>query len=442
MKKIYIETLGCSKNLVDSEQMIGILDDEYALCDEAQDADIVIVNTCSFIHDAREESIGTILDLAKLKTDGHLEKLLVTGCLSQRYPEDLLVEIPEIDAVVGTGNFFKINEVLKTIESGSKEKIFVESIDMLIPENLPRILTTPSHYAYLKIAEGCDNLCTYCIIPKLRGKYRSRRIEDIVEEARDLVALGIREFIVIAQDTTRYGMDLYESPKLDVLLDELSGIDEIKWIRVHYSYPDILDDQLLDGFFRNDKVINYFDIPIQHASNKILKLMNRRTSREDILKLTKKIRERDLDSVIRTTVIVGFPGETDEDFNILMDLVQEVKFDRLGAFTYSNEEDTPAYKLPNQVEQEVMEARKDTLMSAQMIISEAISYGKIGKTFEVVIEEVAEENKIYVGRSSYDSPDVDGVVYVHTDKSIEIGTFLNVKINDALEYDLIGVIAE
>lgn len=442
MKKIYIETLGCSKNLVDSEQMLGILDDDYTLCDEAQDADIVIVNTCSFIHDAREESIGTILDLANLKKDGHLEKLLVTGCLSQRYPEDLLVEIPEIDAVVGTGNFFKINEVLKTIEAGSKEKIFVESIDMLIPEDLPRILTTPSHYAYLKIAEGCDNLCTYCIIPKLRGKYRSRKIEDIVEEAKDLVALGIREFIVIAQDTTRYGMDLYGGPKLDVLLDELSGIEEIKWIRVHYSYPDILDDQLLDGFFRNEKVINYFDIPIQHASNKILKLMNRKTSREDILDIAKKIRERDADSVIRTTVIVGFPGETDEDFNSLMDLVQEVKFDRLGAFTYSNEEDTPAFKLPNQVDQEVMEMRRDALMSAQLIISEAISYSKIGKTFEVVIEEVAEENKIYVGRSSYDSPDVDGVVYVHTDRALQIGEFINVKINDALEYDLIGVIEE
>ncbi len=441
MKKIYIETLGCSKNLVDSEQMLGILDDGYALCDEAQDADIVIVNTCSFIHDAREESIGTILDIAKLKKDGHLEKLLVTGCLSQRYPEDLLVEIPEIDAVVGTGNFFKINEILKNIESGSKEKIFLESIDLLIPEDLPRVLTTPSHYAYLKIAEGCDNLCTYCIIPKLRGRYRSRKIEDIVEEAKDLALLGIKEFIVIAQDTTRYGMDLYGGPKLDVLLDELSKIEEIKWIRVHYSYPDILDDQLLDGFFRNDKVINYFDIPIQHASNKILKLMNRKTSREDILDIIKKIRERDADSVIRTTVIVGFPGETDEDFNILMDLVQEVKFDRLGAFTYSNEEDTPAFKLPNQVDQEVMEMRKDALMSAQMIISEAISFSKIGKTFEVVIEEVAEENKIYVGRTSYDSPDVDGVVYVHTDKALELGTFINVKINDALEYDLIGVIA-
>ena len=442
MKKIYIETLGCSKNLVDSEQMLGILDDEYTLCDEAQDADIVIVNTCSFIHDAREESIGTILDLAKLKKDGHLEKLLVTGCLSQRYPEDLLVEIPEIDAVVGTGNFFKIGEVLKNIESGSKEKIFVESIDLLIPEDLPRILTTPSHYAYLKIAEGCDNLCTYCIIPKLRGKYRSRKIEDIVEEAKDLALLGIKEFIVIAQDTTRYGMDLYGGPKLDLLLDELSKIEDIKWIRVHYSYPDILDDQLLDGFFRNEKVINYFDIPIQHASNKILKLMNRKTSKEDILEITGKIRERDADAVIRTTVIVGFPGETDEDFNILMDLVQEVKFDRLGAFTYSNEEDTPAFKLPNQVDQEVMETRKDALMSAQMIISEAISFSKIGKTFEVVIEEVAEENKIYVGRTSYDSPDVDGVVYVHTDQAIELGTFVNVKINDALEYDLIGVIAE
>jgi ribosomal protein S12 methylthiotransferase len=284
----------------------------------------------------------------------------------------------------------------------------------MIPEELPRVMTTPAHYAYLKIAEGCDNLCTYCIIPKLRGKYRSRKIEDIVSEAKDLADLGVKELILIAQDTSRYGIDLYGAPKLDELLDALNAIVDIKWIRVHYSYPDILDDHLLNGFFRNDKVVNYFDMPIQHASNRILKLMNRKTSKESILSLVDKIRKFDPKSVIRTTVIVGFPGETDSDFEELMDFVKTVKFDRLGAFTYSNEEDTPAYKLPNQVAQEVMDERRDRLMELQMGISESISYSKIGDTMETVVEEVAEEGKIYVARSSYDSPDVDGVVYIHT----------------------------
>lgn len=442
MKKIYIETLGCSKNLVDSEQMLGILDETHALCETMEEADIVIVNTCSFIHDAREESIGAILEIASLKTEGHLEQLIVTGCLSQRYPDDLLEEIPEIDAVVGTGNFYKIGEVIGELERGSKTKKYLESVDLMIPEELPRVMTTPAHYAYLKIAEGCDNLCTYCIIPKLRGKYRSRKIEDIVSEARDLADLGVKELILIAQDTSRYGIDLYGAPKLDELLDALNAIVDIKWIRVHYSYPDILDNHLLNGFFRNDKVVNYFDMPIQHASNRILKLMNRKTSKESILSLVDKIRKFDPKSVIRTTVIVGFPGETDSDFEELMDFVKTVKFDRLGAFTYSNEEDTPAYKLPNQVAQEVMDERRDRLMELQMGISESISYSKIGDTMETVVEEVAEEGKIYVARSSYDSPDVDGVVYIHTDRSLQVGEFVNVVITDALEYDLIGRIEE
>lgn len=438
MKKIYIETLGCSKNLVDSEQMLGILDETFELCESMEDADIVIVNTCSFIHDAREESIGAILEIAALKTEGHLERLIVTGCLSQRYPDELLDEIPEIDAVVGTGNFFKIADVIKELDSGSQAKKFLESVDLMIPEELPRIMTTPAHYAYLKIAEGCDNLCTYCIIPKLRGKYRSRNIEDIVSEAKDLAEMGIKELILIAQDTTRYGIDLYDKPSLDALLDALNEVDGIKWIRVHYSYPDILDDNLLNGFFRNDKVVNYFDMPIQHASNGILKLMNRKTSKESILSLVEKIRENDPKSVIRTTVIVGFPGETEADFQELMDFAQTIKFDRLGAFTYSNEEDTPAFKLPNQVPQEVKESRRDRLMALQMEISEAISYSKIGDLMETVVEEVAEEGKIYVARSLFDSPDVDGVVYIHTDSNLNIGDFVKVRITDALEYDLIG----
>lgn len=442
MKTVYIETLGCSKNLVDSEQMLGLLDDTFELSETIEDATIVIVNTCSFIHDAREESIKAILDIASLKTLGKLEYLIVTGCLSQRYPDALIDEIPEVDAVVGTGNFFKISEVIDQLIKGTSQKIFLESVDLMIPEDLPRVLTTPGHYAYLKIAEGCDNFCTYCIIPKLRGKFRSRTIEDVVEEARDLASMGIKELILIAQDTSRYGIDLYDRPSLDKLLDALNSIEGIQWIRVHYAYPDILDDALLDGFFRNDKVISYFDIPIQHASNRILKLMNRATSKEDIETLIEKIRKRDPKAVIRTTVIVGFPGETESDFEELVSFAKKMKFDRLGAFTYSNEEDTAAYNLPNHVPQEIMDERRDILMSMQMAISEEVLYKRLGDVVEAVVEEVAEPSKIYVARSQFDSPDVDGVVYIHTDRDLEIGDFVSVKITDAMEYDLIGGLVE
>ena len=442
MKNIYVETLGCSKNQVDSEMMLGILDDYYGLAETAEEAEIIIVNTCSFIHDAQEESIDTIMGFASLKTDGICEKLIVTGCLSQRYPDSLLDEIPEIDAIVGTGNFFKIVEVIEALDQGSKERVFIESVDLLMPEDLPRILTTPAHLAYIKIAEGCDNRCTYCIIPKLRGKYRSRTIEDIVDEVVYFVSCGVREIILIAQDTSRYGIDLYGKPYLTELLTALNAIEDLKWIRVQYSYPDILDDSLLDGFFKNDKVINYFDIPVQHASNRILKLMNRKTSIEDLRSLIGKIRLRDENAVIRTTIIVGFPGETEEDFETLMNFVKEIKFDRLGAFTYSNEEGTPAYNLPDQLDEETKTERKDRLMTLQMGISETLHLNKIGKIFEVVVEEIAEEGKILVGRSPFDSPEIDGVVYIHTELPIEMGTFVKVKITDALEYDLIGEIAD
>ncbi len=440
MKTLFIETLGCSKNVVDSEQMLGVLDESYTLCEHIEDAEIVIVNTCSFIHDAREESINSILEIGKMKANGRLKKLLVTGCLSQRYPEELIDEIPEIDAVVGTGNFFKIAEVIESLEAGTDQRVFLDSVDLQIPEDLPRILTTPKHFAYLKIAEGCDNKCTYCIIPKLRGRYRSRKIEDIVEEAKDLANLGVTELIVIAQDTSRYGIDIYDGPKLHELLNQLSLVDGIRWIRVHYSYPDILDETLLSGYFNNDKVVNYFDIPIQHASNRILKLMNRRTSKEDIERLIGLIRSHDEKSVIRTTVIVGFPGETESDFETLMAFVKAMKFDRLGAFAYSDEENTPAEKLPNKVPQEVISERLDALMSLQMGISEQITNEKIGQILDVVVEEVAQENEIFVGRTAFDAPEIDGVVYIHTSDALSIGSYVKVKITDALEYDLIGEI--
>lgn len=442
MKSIYIETLGCSKNQVDTETMLGILDDAYLLAETPEAAEIIIVNTCSFIHDAQDESVETILAFAGLKESGRCEKLIVTGCLSQRFPEALLSEIPAVDAIVGTGNFYKILEVVNALEEGSDQRVFIESVDLVIPENLPRILTSPSHYAYIKIAEGCDNRCTYCIIPQLRGKYRSREMADIISEVEDFVSYGVREIILIAQDTSRYGIDLYGESKLDELLTKLNAIEGLKWIRVQYSYPDILDDRLLEGFFKNDKVVNYFDMPIQHASNAVLKRMNRRTTLEAMTSLIGKIRARDENAVIRTTIIVGFPGETEEDFKTLLNFVAETKFDRLGAFTYSNEEGTAAYRLPDQIDETIKEDRKDRLMAKQMVISEQLSLSKIGKTFEVVVEEIAEEGKILVGRSAYDSPEIDGVVYIHTTLPLAMGSFVKVYITDALEYDLIGVIAD
>lgn len=442
MKKIYIETLGCSKNTVDSEQMLGILDEHYELAEYIEEADIVIVNTCSFINDAKDESIKTILEIASLKTEAKLSMLIVAGCLAQRYPQELVEEIPEIDAIVGTGNFFKILEIIQLKREGEKQKIFVESVDLDIPEDLPRVLTTPKQMAYLKVAEGCDNRCTYCIIPKLRGKYRSRALEDIIEEAKSLVELGVSELVIIAQDTSRYGVDLYGKPKITALLDALSQIEGLKWIRVHYMYPDIIDESMVDGFFKNEKVVNYFDIPIQHASDSILKKMNRRTSLSDIRQLIEIIRGYDQESVIRTTVIVGFPGETQEDFDQLKNFIQEVKFDRLGAFPYSNEEDTPAYNLPDHVEADVVQERYNELMTLQMAISEQKQLLKIGRVYEVVVEEIAEEGKIFVGRTAFDAPEIDGVVYIHTEKPLKINDYVNVKITDAMEYDLMGELDE
>lgn len=440
MKKVYIETLGCSKNQVDSEQMLGILDESHELSEVPEDADIVIVNTCSFIGDAKEESVDVILSLAELKKSGGIEKLIVTGCLAQRYATELVEEIPEIDALIGTGNFYTVDSVVQSLYDGTSEnqKLFIDSVDLMVPEDLPRILTTPSHYAYLKIAEGCDNRCTYCIIPKLRGRYRSRRIEDIVEEARELASVGVAEFILIAQDSSRYGIDLYNKPMLPKLLEELSKVEAIKWIRVHYCYPDIMDEALIEGFTKHPKVINYFDIPIQHASDSVLKRMNRKTTQASIRNTIRMIREKAPDAVIRTTVIVGFPGETESDFEELMAFIKEIRFERLGAFKYSNEEDTPAFLLPDQVPEEIAEERRDALMAAQMEISEDIFYHKLGKVYQVVVEEVAEPGEIYIGRTAYDTPEIDGVVYIHTKSELELGSFIDVKMTDALEYDLIG----
>ncbi|WP_414697078.1 30S ribosomal protein S12 methylthiotransferase RimO [Peptacetobacter sp. AB845] len=441
MLKIALESLGCSKNLMDAEIMTGILKEKgYEFVEEFAEADIIIVNTCGFIRDAKQESIDTIVELSQLKEFGKLKYLIVTGCLAQRYADELLEEIPEIDAIVGTGNFMNISEIIDRLES-EKNVTEIGNIEFAFDETLPRYVSTPEHMAYLKIGEGCSNHCTYCIIPKLRGKYRSRKIEDIVEEAKTLAAEGVKELVVIAQDTTRYGEDLYGEAKLAELLEELAGIEGIKWIRIMYSYPESITEKLIDVIAAHDNICSYFDMPIQHASNRVLKRMNRRTSKEDIRNKVDMIRSKIPDAVIRTTVIVGFPGETEEDLEELIEFMKEIKFDRLGAFAYSREEDTPADRMDGHMDEEIKEERRDRVMMVQQAISEEINQKREDKVFEVLIEEEAEEG-VYVGRTQGDAEEIDSVVYVNSDEELEIGSFVNVYITEAMEYDLIGDVVD
>lgn len=441
MLKIALESLGCSKNLMDAEIMTGILKEKgYEFVDEFAEADIIIVNTCGFIRDAKQESIDTIVELSQLKEFGKLKYLIVTGCLAQRYADELLEEIPEIDAIVGTGNFMNISEIIDRLES-EKNVTEIGNIEFAFDETLPRYVSTPEHMAYLKIGEGCSNHCTYCIIPKLRGKYRSRKIEDIVEEAKSLAAEGVKELVVIAQDTTRYGEDLYGEAKLAELLEELAGIEGIKWIRIMYSYPESITEKLIDVIAAHENICSYFDMPIQHASNRVLKRMNRRTSKEDIRSKVEMIRSKIPDAVIRTTVIVGFPGETEEDLEELIEFMKEIKFDRLGAFAYSREEDTPADRMDGHMDEEIKEERRDRVMMVQQAISEEINQKREDKVYEVLIEEEAEEG-VYVGRTQGDAEEIDSVVYVNSDEELEIGSFVNVYITEAMEYDLIGDVVD
>lgn len=441
MLKIVLESLGCSKNLMDAEIMTGILKEKgYEFVEEFDEADIIMVNTCGFIRDAKQESIDTIVELSQLKEVGKLKYLIVTGCLAQRYADELLEEIPEIDAIVGTGNFMNISEIIDRLES-EKNVTEIGNIEFAFDETLPRYVSTPEHMAYLKIGEGCSNHCTYCIIPKLRGKYRSRKIEDIVEEAKTLAAEGAKELVVIAQDTTRYGEDLYGEAKLAELLEELAGIEGIKWIRIMYSYPESITEKLIDVIAAHDNICSYFDMPIQHASNRVLKRMNRRTSKEDIRSKVEMIRSKIPDAVIRTTVIVGFPGETEEDLEELIEFMKEIKFDRLGAFAYSREEDTPADRMDGHMDEEIKEERRDRVMMVQQAISEEINQKREDKVFEVLIEEEAEDG-VYVGRTQGDAEEIDSVVYVNSDEELEIGSFVNVYITEAMEYDLIGDVVD
>lgn len=436
MNKIYLQSLGCSKNLVDSENMLGLLKNKgYEIVEFADKADYIIINTCSFINDAKEESINSIIEAAELKGSNDIT-IIVTGCLAQRYSDDLLKEIPEIDILIGTHGYEKIDKIIEEHQK-EKQKVISVEIDETIVEDLPRELLTPKYYAFLKISEGCSNYCTYCVIPKIRGKYRSRKIEDIVNEARILSKQGVKELIVIAQDTSKYGVDLYGERQLHKLIGELSKIEGIEWIRVHYLYPEDLYDELIIEFKANDKLLKYFDIPLQHISDDVLKRMNRKTNKEQITNLIKKIRKEIPEAVIRTSLITGFPGETEEDHEMLKEFLKEYKLDRVGVFKYSREENTAAYKLKNQIKEEIKEARQEELMKIQQEISFNNNTAKIGKTYDVIIDEDSGDNE-YLGRTYMDSPEIDGCVFVNSNVKLNVGEIYKVSIVDALEYDLIG----
>lgn len=441
MIKVSMASLGCSKNLIDSEQMLGLLEQSgYEIVENEEDADILIVNTCTFIESAKMESIECILELAQYKKTGHCKYLIVTGCLAQRYKEQILSELPEVDAVIGTNEYDKIADVIRSLDEEQEKRLFCAETPLLCETS--RLRSTPGYTAYLKIAEGCDNHCTYCVIPSIRGRYRSRRMEDIISEAKELAADGVKELVVIAQDTTRYGKDLYGEYRLAEFLRELCHIDNIEWVRVHYCYPEIVTDKLIDVFAEESKLCNYFDIPIQHCSDGILKRMGRRTNKKQITELIARIRHRLPDAVIRTSLIVGFPGETEEEFEELRQFVEETKFDRLGVFAYSREEDTPAYDMDNQIDEEEKERRRELLMMVQSEISQQLNEDKIGKTVRVLVEGKDEIIKSYYGRTYADSIEIDGKVFFKSDKPLKEGDFASVKIEQVLEYDLFGTATE
>ena len=431
-------SLGCDKNLVDSEVMLGLLDKKgYQIVDSEEDADIIVVNTCCFIHDAKEESIQTILEMAEYKKEGKLKALIVTGCLAQRYQQEIIDEIPEVDAVLGTTSYDHIVEAVEEALAG-KGHVVLEDVDALPDVKEKRLVTTGGHYAYMKIAEGCDKHCTYCIIPKLRGNYRSVPMEKLLAEAKDLADQGVKELILVAQETTVYGKDLYGEKSLHKLLRELCKISGIQWIRILYCYPEEIYDELIQTIKEENKVCHYLDLPIQHASDAVLKRMGRRTSKAQLVEIIEKLRKEIPDISLRTTLITGFPGETQEQHEELKDFVDEMEFDRLGVFTYSPEEDTPAATMTEQIPEEVKEDRQAELMELQQEIAFDLAEDMVGREVLVMIEgKVADENA-YVGRTYKDAPNVDGLIFINTDEELMSGDFARVRVAGALEYDLIG----
>jgi ribosomal protein S12 methylthiotransferase len=444
--KICFVSLGCDKNLIDSEIMLGLIDERgYIITDNDAEADIIIINSCGFIMDANQEAIERVLEAADRKTNGKCSGIIVTGCMAQRYKDEIFESLPEVDAVVGTGDFEQIGDVIDKILHGDKRiKLITDKNHLLNPDNsMKRMITTTGGYGYLKIAEGCDNKCTYCTIPSLRGSYRSRKIESLVEETRMMAQKGVRELILVAQDTTMYGSDIYGEKSLHKLLAALSEVEGIHWIRILYCYPENIDDNLINEMKNNPKVLHYIDMPIQHSENKILKLMGRKNTKEELVAIIGRLREAMPDICIRTTLITGFPGEDKDDFKAQCDFIEQIGFDRLGVFAYSREEGTPAYKLPNQVPDEIKEERKDYLLSLQKNISAEVCQKYVGKTLEVIVEgRIGDEENVYAGRSYRDCYEIDGFVFFECDRDLIAGDFYNVEITEAGDYDLVGKLRE
>lgn len=442
-KKIAFTSLGCDKNRVDSEVMLGILQKNgyTAVADEAE-ADIIVVNTCCFIKDALEESIETILEMAQYKDPevGNCKGLIVAGCLGQRFEAEFFDELPEVDAIVGTTAYESIAEVADEILSGKQQVKHLESIDLAMQDENGklRVLSTAPYFAYLKISEGCDNHCTYCVIPKMRGKHRSRTMESLIEEATILAQQGVKELVIVAQDTSIYGRDLYGQPMLHELLKQLNAIEGIAWIRVLYAYPETLTDETIEAMATCEKVCHYIDMPIQHGNDAVLKRMGRKSSQALIREKVAKLRAAMPDIAIRTTLIVGFPGESEEEFEDLMNFVQEMKFDRLGVFSYSQEEGTAAARMENQIEDELKEERRDIIMDIQKNIAANLCEQEVGKVMEVLIEGKLPEERIFCGRTRRDAPDIDGLVFVSSEEELYSGDFVTVKIREAGDYDLMG----
>ncbi|HJD04688.1 MAG: 30S ribosomal protein S12 methylthiotransferase RimO [Mediterraneibacter sp.] len=436
--KILFISLGCDKNLVDTEVMLGLLASRgYEMTDDETEADIIVINTCCFIHDAKEESIQNILEMAEYKKEGKVKALIVTGCLAERYRQEILDEIPEVDEVLGTTAYDRILDAVDAALAG-EHSVMLADIDALPLPDTKRLVTTGGHFAYLKIAEGCDKHCTYCIIPKIRGNYRSVPMERLIREAEELAAQGVKELILVAQETTLYGKDLYGEKSLHRLVRELCRISGLQWIRILYCYPEEITDELIQVMKEEKKVCHYLDLPIQHASDAVLKRMGRRTTKQELIEIIGKLRREIPDICLRTTLITGFPGETEEQHEELIEFVDEMEFDRLGVFTYSPEEDTPAEKMPDQIDEEVKEERQAELMELQQEIAFDNAERMVGREVLVMIEgKVADENA-YVGRTYRDAPNVDGLIFINTDEELLSGDFARVKVTGALDYDLIG----
>ena len=436
--KILFISLGCDKNLVDTEVMLGMLASRgYEMTNDEQEADIIVINTCCFIHDAKEESIQNILEMAEYKKNGSAKALIVTGCMAERYRQEILDEIPEVDEVLGTTAYDRILDAVDAALAGQHEVMTADLDALPLPET-KRLVTTGGHFAYLKIAEGCDKHCTYCIIPKIRGNFRSVPMERLLKEAQDLAEQGVKELILVAQETTLYGKDLYGEKSLPKLLRELCKISGIRWIRILYCYPEEITDELIQVMKEEPKICHYLDLPIQHANDTILKRMGRRTSKQELIDIVQKLRKEIPDICLRTTLITGFPGETQEQHEEVMEFIDTLEFDRLGAFTYSPEEDTPAATFEDQIDEEVKEDRQADIMELQQEIAFDKAKDMIGREVLVMIEgKVADENA-YVGRTYRDAPNVDGLIFINTDVELISGDFAKVKVTGALDYDLIG----